>query len=118
MPTRGYRKGISDKKKPSPKRVYTRLPDDVHAAANAEADVRHMTTSRLMREIVTAHCRQTRAELPQPRVNKHTHRVLAGVANNLNQLTRLARLRGLHLLEHDAKRVLDRILSAIDKLPL
>jgi hypothetical protein len=70
MPSRGYRKGVSDSK--------VALP-------------REITVARYLRALVEAHLRGGRTQVPQARANQHALiRQLARVGNNLNQLVRQA----------------------------
>lgn len=80
MPSRGYRKGMSDRKIPLTARINTRVPLDVATYLTHQAHLRSITRAKLTREMLTAEARQLRLELPQPRVNKDTHRVMAGAA--------------------------------------
>jgi hypothetical protein len=116
MPTRGYRKGVSDDKVASPRRVYTRLPQDVHVAVTADADRRGMPAASIIRAIVTAHYRQHRVELPNPRTADAALLYEWNRAgNNLNQLVRQAHLMKLHLLEQQARACVAVIRSLIER---
>ncbi|MBU2531956.1 MAG: MobC family plasmid mobilization relaxosome protein [Alphaproteobacteria bacterium] len=103
MPTRGYRKGISDDKQASPRRLHTRLADDIHAALNADAIARHVSASHIIRALVTAHYTGGRLELPHASgPSSLALRELNRLGNNLNQIARQANLMQLHLLEAKA----------------
>lgn len=91
MPSRGYRKGVSDGKVPLPCIVRTRLPTAIHEKLTTEADEREVTVARYLRTVVEAHLSQQRAKIPQARAHHHALlRHLARVGNNLNQLIRQA----------------------------
>lgn len=89
MPTRGYRKGLSDGKTPLPRQVYARFSHGEHRALAEDAVARGMTVSSLVRAIATAHLTCSRAALPQPRgIEAALIRELVRIGNNVNQLTR------------------------------
>ena len=117
MPSRGYRKGVSDAKIPSPKRIHTRLPDAIHAALMADADSRSRTACFVMAAILTAHYTQARLELPHPRgpttdlVNQ-----LARLGNNLNQIATEAHRYRLPHLDRDARALIARINAVVARL--
>jgi hypothetical protein len=91
MPSRGYRKRVSDAKVALPCTVRTRLPTAIHEKLTTEADEREVTVARYLRAVVEAHLSQQRTKLPQARAHHHALlRQLARVGNNLNQLTRQA----------------------------
>lgn len=89
MPTRGYRKGISDSKVPSPAYVRSRLSTSDSNELIRQANDRSITVSALVRRVLAAHLRQQRAQLPHPAGPKQELlRQLVRIGNNLNQLTR------------------------------
>lgn len=118
MPTRGYRKGISDRKVPRPQVIKIRLSAAVHRALIAEAHRRAMTLSRLGDAVLSAHVRRSRAELPQPRGPLlQLTRELRRLGNNLNQIARQANLLRLALLEGEARLLIGAINRAVARLP-
>lgn len=91
MPSRGYRKGLSDHLHPLAQFVRTRLTHDEHAQLAHEATVRNVTMAKLARLVLEAHLRQQPARLPQPRAEQSAIlREIIRLGNNLNQLTRQA----------------------------
>ena len=89
MPTRGYRKGQSDRKEPAPCFVRTRVTTRMFVRLDHEAAARNLTYSRLLYEILKAHQAGQRLAVPQARAVPHALlRQLSGALNNLNQLTR------------------------------
>jgi hypothetical protein len=91
MPTRGYRKGISDTKQPVTHSIRTHITAAEFAFLQQQCDARSLSLSKLLRTLVTAFVRNQRAELPQPRgVNNAVLRELCRIGNNLNQLTKQA----------------------------
>lgn len=89
MPTRGYRKGISDRKEPASRSLRTHITARMFAGVDREAEARNLTYSRLLYEILKAHQAGRRLEVPQARaVPNALLRQLSGALNNLNQLTR------------------------------
>ncbi|OJU25734.1 MAG: hypothetical protein BGN89_07195, partial [Alphaproteobacteria bacterium 64-6] len=91
MPTRGYRKGLSDRKEPVPCFVRSRITAPMFSALDREAEARNLTYSRLLYEILKAHQTGQRLEAPHARNIPHAlMRQLSGALNNLNQLTRQA----------------------------
>lgn len=117
MPTRGYRKGISDAKSAAPKRMHTRLPTAVHDALIADSASRHRPASEIMRAVLVAHYTGTRVELPHARgPSSAAIRELARIGNNLNQLSHQANLMRLPLIEAEARRALKAVLDAVARL--
>ncbi len=91
MPTRGYRKGISDSKSPLTCFVRTRLTADEYAKLNLDRRPRSMTVARYLRAIVAAQLANQRAELPHPRgLTNDLLREFRRIGNNLNQLAKRA----------------------------
>ncbi len=91
MPTRGYRKGISDSKVPVTKPVKVRVSEDDYLFLQRDASSRSLTMSKLMRKLISAHAKGARAQLPQSRGgNTKALRELSRIGNNLNQLARQA----------------------------
>ena len=104
MPTRGYRKGISDTKEPLGPRLHTRLPVGVHAALKADAKGRSMSVSKLLRELAIARYTGQRLSLPQHRGHNSTLlREFSRVANNLNQIAHHANTLNFNPLLCDAR---------------
>ncbi|MFX8645047.1 hypothetical protein ABTM18_20095, partial [Acinetobacter baumannii] len=62
MPSRGYRKGMSDRKIPLTARINTRVPLDVATYLTHPAHLRSITRAKLTREMLTAEARQLRLE--------------------------------------------------------
>lgn len=117
MPSRGYRKGISDAKTAAPHRIHTRLSESIHSALRHDAKARSTNASDIIRALVTAHYTKARLEIPQPRgLNNTAVHELARIGNNLNQIARQANTMHLHLLEHETKACLSAVLAAIAKL--
>ena len=91
MPRRGYRKGIDDAKEALIHPTYTRLSAADKAALMADARSRAIDAAKLIRQLVKAHLKGTRAALPHKRgPSTAAIRELARIGNNLNQLTRTA----------------------------
>jgi hypothetical protein len=100
MPSRGYRKGISDTKRARPEVIKARTASTTKAALHAEADSRSITFSEMVDLVLDAHASGQRLAAPQARgVNSAALRELARVGNNLNQIARQAHVMRLHLLE-------------------
>ena len=117
MPTRGYRKGVSDGKQPRPHVMKMRASTPTHGKILAESDQRSITISALMAEILDAHVNNRRPELPHPRgTTAEALRELCRQGNNLNQIARQANLMRLHLLEQRTLQVLDTINDTARKL--
>ncbi|MEZ5776651.1 MAG: plasmid mobilization relaxosome protein MobC [Hyphomicrobiaceae bacterium] len=99
MPSRGYRKGISDRKVPVPASVRTHISQGEYEQLKAEAKARGITLSRLVRKVLAAHIAGHRAELPHMgRTTDAFLRDYARLGNNLNQLVRQANRMRLHLI--------------------
>ena len=91
MPTRGYRKGQSDRKEPASCFLRTRITTRMFEDLDQEAETRSLTYSRLLYEVLKAHQTGQRLTVPQRRaVPNALLRQLSGALNNLNQLTRQA----------------------------
>lgn len=76
-----------------------------------------MTLSALIASILDAHAGKHCLELSHSRgPSAAAIRELARIGNNLNQIAHAANLMKLHLLEADARRCLDAVLAAIDRL--
>ena len=106
MPSRGYRKGISDAKEPRPHVLKTRTGNATRQALDAECDARSLTLSALIATILDAHVAGARPELPHARMSSAAVRELCRLGNNLNQLAHVANLMHLHLVETDARQCL------------
>lgn len=117
MPTRGYRKGVSDTKVAAPRRIHTRLSSTVHAALVADSASRNLPASDIIRRILTAHYNKVRLELPQPRGNiSALLRELARLGNNVNQIAHNAHLGRLHLLVAETRACLAEINAAARRI--
>ncbi|MEQ1729677.1 MAG: MobC family plasmid mobilization relaxosome protein [Vicinamibacterales bacterium] len=104
MPSRGYRKGISDAKQPRPHVIKSRTATATYEALHAESADRSMTFSSLVSEILEAHAAGRRPALPHARgPSAAALRELARLGNNLNQIAHQAHLSRLHLLDTDAR---------------
>lgn len=110
MPTKGYRKGISDTKEPLPHFVRTRLSEKEFRSLVAEASSRSATISSLTRSVLVAHGKGQRAALPHARGSTNELiRQFARVGNNLNQLARQANIGLVAVPAEDIRRCLDTI---------
>ncbi|MDX2158960.1 MAG: hypothetical protein SFW09_20855, partial [Hyphomicrobiaceae bacterium] len=69
MPTRGYRKGVSDAKEPRPHLIRSRVAAAAYDRLSAESANRNMTLSSLVAAILMAHISGQRAELPHRAVD-------------------------------------------------
>ncbi len=117
MPSRGYRKGVSDTKQARPHVMKTRTSTSTREKLRAESDQRSVTLSTLMAAVLDAHVTGRRPELPQLRgINAEALRELCRQGNNLNQIARQAHLMRLHLLKDRALQVLDSIDAAARRL--
>ena len=117
MPTRGYRKGVSDRKMPVPCSLRTHISERMFAKHAAEADTRHLTYSRLLFEILKAHQAGTRLEAPQPRAaNSQALRDLCRIGNNLNQIAHQANLMHLPLIERETRDALAQLVATVQRL--
>lgn len=91
MPRRGYRKGLSDAKEPLARFVRARLSDREFCRLTDEGASRGVTTSKLIRCVLTAHLNGQRMEGAQKRgLSAELVRQFARIGNNLNQLARQA----------------------------
>lgn len=116
MPSKGYRKGVSDREAPLPRQVYFRIAVDAYEELIAETAERSLTVSRLLRHVVEAHLAGQRAELPQRQTNAATLRELCRIGNNLNQVAHQANVMNLHLIEAEARRTLAAVMDAVKRL--
>lgn len=117
MPSRGYRKGISDAKVASPCYARTRLSIDQLAALDAEATARGVTISNLLRALVAAHLTGQPVELSHRRgISSELIREFARLGNNLNQVAHMAHLMRLPQLEVEARAVVERLNATLDRL--
>lgn len=91
MPVRGYRKGVSDDKAPLSCAVRTHLSPADMSAMQHDANLRSLTVSRLMRQLIKSHLGNHRPRLPHPTGEQRALiRELARIGNNLNQLSKQA----------------------------
>ena len=117
MPSRGYRKGISDDRQPRPHVIKSRVTATTYAALHAEARARSMTFSALVARVLHAHASGQRPELPHPRgAVAEALRELARVGNNVNQIAQQANMMRLHLLVQKAAEALDAVTGAARRL--
>lgn len=117
MPSRGYRKGISDQKEPVPHSVRTHISEAERAFLDAQCDGRSITMSKLLRTLITAFANDQRAELPHPRrTNAETLRELCRTGNNLNQLARQANTGIVPVPAPELRAVLANVLDAVQRL--
>lgn len=117
MPSRGYRKGVSDSKVPKPELLRTRVSQVTRQALEVEAASRCITLSRLIGAILQAHVRKTRMELPQQRgLSSAALRELARIGNNLNQIARQANVMNLSRIEDEALGTLAAVMAAVRRL--
>lgn len=119
MPSRGYRKGVSDAKRARPEVIKARTATQTKAALHAEADSRAITLSEMIDLVLDAHASGARLAAPQARgVNSAALRDLARLGNNLNQIARQAHLMRLPLLEQKAFAVLAEINETARRIAL
>ncbi|MDG4560703.1 MAG: plasmid mobilization relaxosome protein MobC [Candidatus Competibacter sp.] len=117
MPSKGYRKGISDSKEPATRFARTRLPLRIWTAIQEEAAKRSMTFSALLRAIAEAHATGQRAELPHPQgANADAIHDLGRIGNNVNQVAKEAHTLGLYHIEQKALECLDALQAALKRL--
>jgi len=117
MPSRGYRKGVSDTKVPLGRRIHTRLPDAIHAALMGEAASRSTNAAKVLRELATARYTGQRLALPHHRAaTRDAVYQFERIGQNLNQIARQGNLMRLHLVEADARRAIVRIHALLDEL--
>lgn len=115
MPTRGYRKGLTDTKTPLTCFVRTRLSENEFASLHADRRPRSMTVSKFVRSLVVAHLKQQRADLPHPRgLTQDLLREFSRIGNNLNQLAKQANEQRVGVPAHDLRQCLD-ALNALAK---
>lgn len=116
MPSRGYRKGVSDSKVPHPRQVYVRLSGAAYNALLAESADRSMTVSKLLRRVVDTHLAGRPSGLPHRRTDAGLLQQLLRIGNNLNQIGRQANLMHLHHIQAQAQRVLAAVEAAVGRL--
>lgn len=117
MPPRGYRKGITDAKEPVERFIRSRLTAAEHVAMQTEASSRSVTVSKLVRELVRAHLRDQRLEVPQARGRDAALiRELARCGNNLNQLAKQSHVGIMPVSETELRAALNAILAVIAHL--
>ncbi len=117
MPSRGYRKGISDTKQPRPHVLKSRASVATYQALHAECEARSLTLSALIAALLEAHAKRTRVELPHPKgLTAEAIRELARIGNNLNQVAHQAHLVRLPLLARQAAECLEAVNSAVRRL--
>lgn len=117
MPTRGYRKGISDSKVPRPHVVKARASAETYRALRSQSAARSHTLSTLIAAILDSHVRGIRVALPKSRgEDAEALRQLCRIGNNLNQIAYQANMTRLHLIEAEARACLTAVLAAVDRL--
>lgn len=116
VPSKGYRKGISDTKVPLPRQVYFRTTDAAYEALLEESSIRSIPVSELTRIVVESHLRRQRAELPHRQENAAALRELCRLGNNINQIAKQANLMNLHLIEGESRRALAAVMEAVRRL--
>jgi len=117
MPSRGYRKGISDTKEPVDRFIRSRMTTAEHAAVQAEATSRSITVSKLVRNLVRAHLEGRRLEAPHERGHDAALiRELARCGNNLNQLAKQANVGAVPVSETELRAALNAIIAVIADL--
>lgn len=117
MPSRGYRKGVSDSKVPKPELLRTRVSRATRQSLEADAANRSMTLSCLIGAILDAHVRKSRLELPQQRgLSSAALRELARIGNNLNQIAHQANVLNLSRIEDAAIGTLAAVMAAVRRL--
>lgn len=117
MPTRGYRKGISDTKRPTSRSIRTHITEAEFGFMKQESSSRSITLSKLLRALIHAHVTNSRVELPHPRAtNAEALRELTRIGNNLNQLTRQANTGVVPIGAQELRRVLAAVLGAAQRL--
>ncbi len=117
MPTRGYRKGVSDRQAPHPHVLKTRTTTPTYAALTADCEARSMTLSALINRILEAHVSGGRVELPHPKgLTAEAIRELGRIGNNLNQLLPHAHRMRLRLIETETRTTLAAVLAAARRL--
>ena len=116
MPTRGYRKGISDNRQPHPHVMKTRTTPATYHALRAEAQLRGVTLSALLSAILDAHIKDMRLEAPHARSTDAALIHQPGrIGNNLNQIAHQAHLMQLHLLQTETRATLVAVNAAIER---
>ncbi len=117
MPSRGYRKGVSDNRQPVPCSIRTHITAAEKRRLASDAKTRSLTLSKLLRALVRGHLNNQRAELPHPNsTNGNALRELTRIGNNLNQLARQANTGMVPLGEAELKRVLAAVLATLQRL--
>lgn len=116
MPPRGYRKGISDTKVPTPCSVRTHVSEREFRALATEAKLRGMTVSKFVRSVLHGHLTGSRAQIPHPKVSPEALLHLARAGNNLNQVARQANLMHLHLIHTKALAAIAAVDEAVGRL--
>jgi Bacterial mobilisation protein (MobC) len=117
VPTRGYRKGTSDRLEPATRSIRTHITERAFAVLAEECAARSMTKSKLVRALIAAHVRGQRAELPHPRsANAEALRELCRAGNNLNQLAKQANVGLVAVGADELRAVLAAVLDAVRRL--
>lgn len=117
MPTRGYRKGQTDRKVPVPRSVRTHISEWEFEQLKADADSRAITLSKLVRALIEAHVDEHRLELPHARgPSCAAIRELARIGNNLNQIAHQANLMNLNLIATEARKAIATITDVVRRL--
>ncbi len=116
MPSRGYRKGVSDAKRPRPYVIKARITAPTYRALDADCDARSITLSALVDRVLEGYASDTRVELPHPNLNAPALRELCRIGNNLNQIARQANLMHLPLIEAQARAALAAVMDTVRRL--
>ena len=117
MPTRGYRKGVSDTKVPVPCSVRTHITRAELDGLARAADERSMTLSKVLRSLVIAFVAGTRVQLPHAKgPSMAALRELCRIGNNLNQIALQANRMRLHSLEREARDCVAAVNTAVRRL--
>lgn len=117
MPTRGYRKGISDDKEPVPCSVRTHISEIEFNALTTSATEHGVSLSKILRALVQAFLQNERPRIPHARgPSSAALRELCRIGNNLNQIARQANMMHLPLIEERANACLSEVLAAVSRL--
>lgn len=116
MPSRGYRKGVSDNKVAHPRQVYVRVSGATYEALLAESADRSLTVSKLLRRVVDAHLAGQTPGIPRRGAQADVVYQLMRLGNNLNQIGRQANLMNLHHIQARAERTLAAVEAAANRL--
>ena len=116
MPTRGYRKGVSDDKTPAKKSVRTHISEHEFRNLKEHASYRSQTMSGFLRSMVKAQVQNKGLETPHAKRDRALLREMARIGNNLNQLSRQANTGIVTVGEGELRPVIDKLNAAMKKL--